>query len=88
MILTTFPNIAPDRILFTPNFASKVEITRALKMLDDHAKGYAAANAGTNFSSFITVDNYWVIREWSDLFTGRNIMLRVDPGEVRSQTYA
>ena len=58
-----FPDIAPKSILFTPNFASRIEYEQAL-----------------NFGCNLTVDNLYLLQQWPDLFKGKSILLRIDPG--------
>lgn len=62
----TFPDIAPDEILFTPNFAPRAEYEAALAL-------------GTH----ITIDGLHPLRDWPDLFRGREIVLRVNPDTPR-----
>lgn len=62
----TFPDIAPDEILFTPNFAPRAEYEAALAL-------------GTH----ITIDGLHPLKEWPDLFKGREIILRVNPDTPR-----
>ena len=58
-----FPDLHPERILFTPNFAPRAEYEHAL-------------DAGVT----LTLDNLHPLREWPELFRGRNLFLRVDTG--------
>lgn len=58
-----FPDIDPQRLLFTPNFAPRTE----------YAFGFDAA--GT-----LTLDNLHPLEAWPDLFPGRSLIVRVDPG--------
>ncbi len=60
------PGIAPDALLFTPNFAGRDEYRWAL-------------DAGLR----VTVDNLEILRGWSGLFAGREILLRLDTGHGR-----
>lgn len=62
-ILSLFPDIARDRILFTPNFAPKAEYADALE---------------NNIQ--VTIDNLFPLKNWPELFAGREILIRVDPG--------
>lgn len=58
-----FPDIDPDRILFTPNFAPKTEYER-----------------GVELGVHVTLDNIYTLQKWPDLFEGKEIFLRIDPG--------
>ncbi len=58
--------LTADRILFTPNFASRDEYKSAY---EDHLAG------------FINLDNVWPLHEWPEVFAGREIFIRLDPGE-------
>jgi diaminopimelate decarboxylase/aspartate kinase len=60
------PGIAPDRLLFTPNFAPRAEYEAALA-------------AGVH----VTLDNLHPLAEWPELFAGREVLLRLDPGTGR-----
>ncbi len=62
----TLPELPPDRVLFTPNFAPRAE--------------YAAALAA---GVHVTLDNVHPLAEWPELFAGRDVLLRVDPGTGR-----
>lgn len=57
------PALAPERVLFTPNFASRAEYEFGL------AKGVR-----------VTLDNLYPLKMWPDVFRGREIFLRIDPG--------
>ena len=59
--------VAGDRILYTPNFAPKSEIAAVLGM------------EGVR----VTVDSLWALEKWGELFKGRDIFVRVDPGAGR-----
>ncbi|MDX1582754.1 MAG: bifunctional aspartate kinase/diaminopimelate decarboxylase [Thermoanaerobaculia bacterium] len=63
-VRSTFPDLATDRILFTPNFAAKSDYESAL-----------ARNV------WVTLDNLHPLEKWPDLFKGRSILLRIDPGQ-------
>lgn len=63
LILSLFPDISPDRILFTPNFAPYDEYAEAL---------------GHGFH--VTIDNLYVLENWSHLFKGHSVLIRIDPG--------
>jgi len=60
------PGLAPNRILFTPNFAPREE--------------YAAALA---IGAHVTLDALHPLAHWGELFTGRDLHLRVDLGVGR-----
>jgi diaminopimelate decarboxylase/aspartate kinase len=60
------PDLPPDRLLFTPNFAPREEYAQAL-----------AAEIPT------TLDNLHPLEAWPDIFRGRAILLRLDPGRGR-----
>jgi len=62
-VLGTLPQIARDRVLFTPNFAPRSEYESALAL-------------GVR----ITVDNNHILRQWGALFSGREILVRLDTG--------
>jgi diaminopimelate decarboxylase/aspartate kinase len=64
--LASVPGLAPQGILFTPNFAPRTEYAWALE------RGLR-----------VTVDSLHPLREWPELFAGREILLRVDPGQGR-----
>lgn len=63
LIFSLVPDIAAERILFTPNFAARHEYAFALE------KG-----------CHVTIDSLYPLENWGDLFTGKNILLRIDPG--------
>lgn len=62
-LFAAIPGLAPERVLFTPNFAPRGE--------------YAAALA---HGVHVTLDALHPLRHWGELFEGRDIWLRVDPG--------
>jgi len=64
--LGTCPDLQPQDILFTPNFASREEYEHALDI-------------GVN----LTIDGLHPLREWPQLFFGRDILLRVNPDRPR-----
>ncbi|MFH1874159.1 MAG: bifunctional aspartate kinase/diaminopimelate decarboxylase [Pseudomonadota bacterium] len=64
LVLSLFKNIDPKRILFTPNFAPRLEYEHAI-------------NKGVN----ITLDNLFPLENWPELFKGKEIFLRIDPGQ-------
>ncbi|HMD72217.1 MAG TPA: bifunctional aspartate kinase/diaminopimelate decarboxylase [Steroidobacteraceae bacterium] len=57
---------APDRVLFTPNFAPRREY-----------------EFGFHKGVRVTLDNLHPIRMWPELFRGREIFVRIDPGVGR-----
>lgn len=62
-VLDVVPGFGPERVLYTPNFAGRAEVARALT-LGVHA----------------TVDNVAILDGWAELWAGREITVRVDPG--------
>lgn len=55
-----------DRILFTPNFAPRSEYEYVLN----------------NFpKAHVTIDNIYPLQHWPDLLRGRQVFLRLDPGQ-------
>jgi diaminopimelate decarboxylase/aspartate kinase len=65
-VLELFPDIERERVLFTPNFASRAEYAYGLD------KGIR-----------VTLDNLHPLREWGELFAGKELFLRLDPGQGR-----
>ena len=65
-VRVALPQLAPERILFTPNFAPREE--------------YAAALA---IGARVTLDALHPIEHWGELFSDREIHLRVDLGVGR-----
>jgi diaminopimelate decarboxylase/aspartate kinase len=63
--------IDPMRILYTPNFAPRAEMAQVLAL--DVERGGVR----------VTVDSLWAVEKWGELFRGRDIFVRVDPGEGR-----
>ena len=63
LVLTRFPQLPRDRVLFTPNFAPREEYAYGL-------------DAGVN----VTLDNLHPLEAWGELFAGREVFVRVDPG--------
>lgn len=59
-----FPDMAPDRILFTPNFAP----------VREYAFGF---EQGVN----VTLDNLHPLETHPELFRGREVFVRLDPGQ-------
>src|SRR5450631_939192 len=60
------PGLAPDQVLFTPNFAPRAE----------YAYGFAKGVR-------VTLDNLHPLKMWPEVFAGREIFLRIDPGTGR-----
>ena len=58
-----FPDLDPERILFTPNFAPREEY-----------------ETGFRLAGYVTLDSTRPLELWPDVFTGRKIIIRVDPG--------
>ena len=58
-----FPDLPPEQILFTPNFAPRQEYAEGLQ------RGVQ-----------LTLDNLHPLREWPELFSGRDLFLRIDTG--------
>jgi bifunctional diaminopimelate decarboxylase / aspartate kinase len=65
-VFETFPDLDPERVLFTPNFAPRAEYEAAF------ARGVR-----------VTVDNLYVLEAWPEAFAGREVFVRVDPGQGR-----
>jgi diaminopimelate decarboxylase/aspartate kinase len=59
----TVPDLDPERVMFTPNFAARTEYEFAF------AKGVR-----------VTLDNLYPLKMWPEVFRGREIFLRIDPG--------
>ena len=59
----SIPSLAPDRVLFTPNFAPRGEYEFGF------AKGV-----------HVTLDNLYPLKMWPEIFHGRDIFVRIDPG--------
>jgi diaminopimelate decarboxylase/aspartate kinase len=57
------PGLAPDRVLFTPNFAPRAEYEYGV------AKGVR-----------VTLDNLYPLKMWPEVFRGKEIFVRIDPG--------
>ncbi len=57
------PDLRPERVLFTPNFAPRAE----------YLFGFAAGVR-------VTLDNLYPLKMWPDVFRGKEIFLRIDPG--------
>jgi len=60
------PDLDPERILFTPNFAPREEYVFGLEQ-------------GVR----VTLDNLHPLIHWPELFAGKDIFLRLDPGQGR-----
>jgi diaminopimelate decarboxylase/aspartate kinase len=63
---TVVPDLLPDRVLFTPNFAPRGEY-----------------EFGFHKRVRVTLDNLHPIRMWPEVFKGREIFVRIDPGVGR-----
>lgn len=63
-LLGLFPEIDPQRILFTPNFVPRREYEQAFQ-------------AGVR----VTLDNLYPLEAWREVFAGRDIFVRIDPGQ-------
>lgn len=61
-----FPDLEPERLLFTPNFAPREEYRR-----------------GFELGAWVTLDSLHPLRAWPELFAGREVFLRLDPGRGR-----
>lgn len=59
-----FPDLAPQEVLFTPNFAPREEYLAALEWGCD-----------------VTLDNLAILQQWPELWRGRQVFVRVDPGQ-------
>ena len=57
------PELSPERVLFTPNFAPRSEYEYGFQ------KGV-----------HVTLDNLYPLKAWPELFRGRDIFVRIDPG--------
>lgn len=62
-VLAAVPGVRAERVLYTPNFAGRDEVARALD-LGVHA----------------TVDNAATLDAWAEVWAGREVSVRVDPG--------
>jgi diaminopimelate decarboxylase/aspartate kinase len=65
-VFETLPDLSPERVLFTPNFASIQEYELAF------SRGV-----------FVNLDNLHPLQNHPDVFAGREVLVRVDPGEGR-----
>jgi bifunctional diaminopimelate decarboxylase / aspartate kinase len=57
------PDLLPQRVLFTPNFAPRTEY-----------------EFGLGLGVQVTLDNLYPLKMWPELFRGKDIFLRIDPG--------
>ena len=57
------PGLAPERVLFTPNFAPRSE----------YEFGFASGVR-------VTLDNLYPLAAWPEVFRGRELIVRIDPG--------
>ena len=57
------PDLVPQRVLFTPNFAPRAEY-----------------EFGLGLGVHVTLDNLYPLKMWPELFRGKDIFLRIDPG--------
>jgi diaminopimelate decarboxylase/aspartate kinase len=62
-VFAAIPDVAPERVLFTPNFAPRREY-----------------EFGFQHGVRVTLDNLHPIRHWPEVFRGREIFVRIDPG--------
>jgi diaminopimelate decarboxylase/aspartate kinase len=60
------PQLAPERVLFTPNFAPRGEYSY-----------------GFQLGVRVTLDNLYPLKAWPEVFAGREIFVRIDPGVGR-----
>ncbi len=65
-VFAVIAQAAPERVLFTPNFAPRREYEFGFE------KGVR-----------VTLDNLHPIRQWPEVFRGREIFVRIDPGVGR-----
>lgn len=61
-----FPEIAIQRVVFTPNFAPIQEYKKALEL-----------------GCFVTLDNLYLLEKHGEVFSGKEVLLRLDPGSGR-----
>ena len=57
------PGLAPDQVLFTPNFAPRLEY-----------------EFGFERGVRVTLDNIYPLKMWPEVFAGKEIFIRIDPG--------
>ena len=62
-VKAVFPELPPERLLFTPSFAARAEYAEARELAE-----------------WITVDSLYPLQHWPELFSGRKLVLRIDPG--------
>ncbi|HTD28751.1 MAG TPA: diaminopimelate decarboxylase, partial [Xanthomonadaceae bacterium] len=62
-LFATLPGLDPQRVLFTPSFATRGE--------------YADAVKG---GAHVTLDSAYPLTHWPELFRGRDLIVRIDPG--------
>jgi diaminopimelate decarboxylase/aspartate kinase len=65
-VFQNFPDLDPERVLFTPNFAPRAEYVSAFE-----------------HGVHVTVDSLYPLEAWPDVFQGREVLLRMDPGRGR-----
>lgn len=63
-VFATVPGIAPDKILFTPNFAPREEYRQ-----------------GFELGVHVTLDNLFPLQNWPEVFSGRELFVRLDLGK-------
>jgi diaminopimelate decarboxylase/aspartate kinase len=62
-VARALPELPPDRVVFTPNFAPREEYAAALER-----------------GVHVTLDALHPLEHWPDLFAGRDVLVRLDPG--------
>ncbi|MFK7927901.1 MAG: bifunctional aspartate kinase/diaminopimelate decarboxylase [Myxococcota bacterium] len=62
-VFNVIPEVSPDKVLFTPNFAHRDEYVLAFE------KGVR-----------VGLDAAFPLQEWPEVFAGRSVQLRIDPG--------
>ena len=65
-VLDLFPDLDPERVLFTPNFVPREEYAWAF-------------DRGVR----VTVDSLYPFEAWPETFAGRDVFVRLDPGQGR-----
>ncbi len=65
-VFAVVPELDPERVLFTPNFAPRSEYEFGFR------KGV-----------HVTLDNLYPLKAWPEVFAGREIFVRIDPGVGR-----
>ncbi len=63
-VLTLFPQIDRQRVIFTPNFAPRQEYEAAFE-----------------HGVWVTLDNLHPLEQWPEVFAGRQVLVRIDPGQ-------